>query len=127
MKRRVITACVFILFSLTVGFLSLYAVRENCTLLCKSLEELKPDAVSDNAAEVNRAAVRANGIWESKKTLFHILTNHTELSDFEISFEQMVYNSEIGNIEQTAAFAEECCEALYHIKRSSEPSADNIF
>lgn len=127
MKTRLIIASVLIIVSVLTGFLSLFAITKSCDELEKALKPLLPSEVSDNSHEVNLYAGRVSAVWENKKTLFHILTNHTELSEFETDIENMVYYAESGNTDKAAALARECYEAVNHIKRSAEPSLSNIF
>lgn len=132
MKRRVIAACILIIFSLAISITGLAQLKRNCDELSGALYDLRLAALSaekipDNAAEVTACAVHTSAIWENKKTLFHVLTNHTELSEFETGIGQLEFFSENGDYTELVRLSEACLEEINHIKRSAELSISNIF
>ena len=132
MKRRVIAACILIAFSLAVGITGLEVLKNSCEELAGSLSDLRLAALAaaekpDNAAEVTACAVHTSAIWENKKTLFHVLTNHTELSEFETGVGQLEFYAKSHDYTELVKLSELCIEEINHIKRSSELSISNIF
>ncbi len=126
MKRTVIGA-VLIIVAFSVGIISFISINKTCDSIVNAIDVLSYSAESKDKNAVSENNDNLYELWNEKKYIFHILTNHAEMQDLEISMEKIKYYGEKNEFSSLIEECETCRDNVEHIKDSAKPSISNIF
>lgn len=126
MKRTVI-GIIFIITAICTGVISLLSINKTCDSIVTAIDELSYSAENKNTNEVNEKTDALYDLWNEKKYILHILTNHSEMQDLEISMEKINHYGKKDDFSSIAEECEICRDNIEHIKTSASPSISNIF
>ncbi len=125
--KRVVTAVIFLIAALIVGIASLKAINGSCNELKSSFERIITAANAESADSLKNESENMNRVWEKREMFFHILVDHSEISDLERDIARLKYYVVLLDYAAASETAQACIDDTEHIKRSSSPEISNIF
>ncbi|MBE6733364.1 MAG: DUF4363 family protein [Ruminococcaceae bacterium] len=125
--KRIIAAIILCIFVVSVLIVGNIVINNQCDGLKKDINELKSDIFSDKTEEANQKIKNINDLWESRKTVMSIFSNHSPLDNITIALSELTLAIEVNDKNISLVKCGEISALISRITEEQRIHAESFF
>lgn len=125
--KRIVAAVALLAFIFVVLIIGNFVINRECDYLKVDIDELKKQIMTENTEKAKEKISDINSLWEKRKTVMSIFSNHSPLDNITIALSELTVAIEANDKNYSLVKCGEISALVGRIKEEQRIHAESFF